>query len=42
MTGRRIVAAVCLIVVALALAIITAVAYLDDSDWPLGPKDGAR
>lgn len=34
MTGRRLVAAVCLIVAVLALAIVVAVAYLDEGDWP--------
>ena len=27
---------------AVFVAAVVTVAYLDDSDWPLGPKDGAR
>ena len=40
MTVRRRLAVLGLLALAVAVGFVTAIAYLDDSDWPLGPRMG--
>ena len=39
-TARRVLTAVGLLALAIAAGVIAAIAYCDDSDWPLGPRSG--